>query len=128
MSVLVFDSSAAMKWYLPEMYADKAKQIRDDYRKRAIDLIAPDILPIETLHALTKAERQKRITWGTAYPIWQSIMVDTPVLHPYIQLLDRAYEIASAARIGIYDCVYVALAERERCEFATADDRIIRNL
>jgi predicted nucleic acid-binding protein len=128
MSLLVFDSSAALKWYLPEAYADKAKQIRDDYRKGNIDLIAPDIFPVETLHALTKAERQKRITWGTAYPIWQSIMVDSPVLHPYIPLLDRAYEIASAARIGIYDCIYVALAERESCELATADDRIIKNL
>ena len=128
MSVLVFDSSAALKWYLPEIFADKAKQIRDDYRKGAINLIAPDIFPVETLHALTKAERQKRIIQGTAYPIWQSIMVDSPVLHPYIPLLDRAYEIASAARIGIYDCIYVALAERESCEFATADDRIIKNL
>jgi len=128
MSLLVFDSSAALKWYLPEIYADKAKQIRDEYRKKIVQLIAPDIFPVETLHALTKAERQKRITLGTAYPIWQSIMVDSPVLHPYLALLDRAYEIAYAARIGIYDCIYVALAERENCELATADDRIIKNL
>jgi predicted nucleic acid-binding protein len=33
MSVLVFDSSAALKWFLPELYADKAKQMRDEYRK-----------------------------------------------------------------------------------------------
>ena len=128
MSVLVFDSSAALKWYLPETYADKAKQIRADYRKAILDLIAPDIFPVETLHALTKAERQKRITLGTAYPIWQSMMVDSPVLLPYLPLLDRAYEIASAARIRIYDCIYVALAERENCELATADDRILKNL
>src|SRR5436305_1517290 len=128
MSLLVFDSSAALKWYLPEPYADKAKQIRDDYRKASVELIAPDIFPVETLHALTKAERQNRLTLGTAYPIWQSIMVDSPVLHSYIPLLDCAYEIASAARIGIYDCIYVALVERESCEFATADDRIIKNL
>ena len=51
MSLLVFDSSAALKWYLPEIYADKAKQIRDDYCKAIIDLIAPDIFPVETLHA-----------------------------------------------------------------------------
>lgn len=128
MSVLVFDSSAALKWFLPELHADKAKQIRDEYRKAITELIAPDIFPVETLHALTKAERQKRITHGTAHPIWQSIMVDCPALYPYIPLLDRAYEIAAAARIGIYDCIYVALAERENCEFATADDRIIKNL
>jgi hypothetical protein len=35
--------------------------------------------------------------------MWQSIMVDCPTLHIYLPLLDRAYEIAAAARIGIYD-------------------------
>jgi len=28
----------------------------------------------------------------------------------------------------VYDCLYVALAEREGCEFVTADDRLVRNL
>jgi predicted nucleic acid-binding protein len=31
-------------------------------------------------------------------------------------------------RCGVYDCLYVALAEREGCEFITADDRFVRNL
>jgi predicted nucleic acid-binding protein len=125
---LVFDSSAALKWVLPEAYSDKAILLRDDYHNGVLEMIAPDIFPVETLHALTKAERQKRIVHGTAYALWQSILADCPVLQPHIPLLDRAYEIASAARIGIYDCIYVALAEREGCELATADDRIIRNL
>jgi predicted nucleic acid-binding protein len=56
------------------------------------------------------------------------IHADCPILHPHIPLLDRAHEIAFAAQIGIYDCVYVALAEQENCELATADDRIIKNL
>jgi predicted nucleic acid-binding protein len=32
------------------------------------------------------------------------------------------------ARIAIYDCLYVALAEQEKCELATADDRLVNNL
>jgi predicted nucleic acid-binding protein len=36
--------------------------------------------------------------------------------------------ISSQARIGVYDCLYVALAQREGCEFLTADDRLIRVL
>jgi predicted nucleic acid-binding protein len=31
-------------------------------------------------------------------------------------------------RIGVYDCLYVALADREGCELVTADDRLVRNL
>ena len=32
------------------------------------------------------------------------------------------------ARIGVYDCLYVALAERDGCELLTADDRLVRVL
>jgi predicted nucleic acid-binding protein len=104
MTVFVMDSSSALKWALPEPFSDKAERLREDYHNGLIELIAPDIFSIEMIHA------------------------DCPVLHAHIPLLDRAYEIAAAARIGIYDCVYVALAERENCELATADDRIIKNL
>ncbi|MBI3463231.1 MAG: type II toxin-antitoxin system VapC family toxin [Planctomycetes bacterium] len=122
------DSSAALKWVLPEAYSDKAIRLRDDFHNGVIDLVAPDILPVESLHALTKAERQKRIVYGTAQALWQSILADCPVLHPHIPLLDRAYEIASSERIGIYDCIHVALAERETCELVTADGKLINNL
>ncbi len=27
-----------------------------------------------------------------------------------------------------YDCLYVAMAEREQCELVTADDKLVRNL
>jgi predicted nucleic acid-binding protein len=36
--------------------------------------------------------------------------------------------IASQMRVGVYDCLYVALAERENCEMVTADDKLIKNL
>jgi predicted nucleic acid-binding protein len=124
---LVLDSSVALKWVLPEAHSDKAIQLRDDFHNAAVELISPDILPVETLHGLTKPERRKRIVRGTAHALWQSILADCPVLHPHIPLLDHAYEIASAARIGVYDSIFVALAERENCELATADDKLIES-
>jgi len=45
-----------------------------------------------------------------------------------LPLLKRAVEIASQARIGVYDCLYAALAEREGCQLLTADDRLVRAL
>jgi len=52
-------------------------------------------------------------------------MSDAPALHPYISLMPRAYELSSAMRLGVYDCLYIALAEREGCEFVTADARLV---
>jgi predicted nucleic acid-binding protein len=42
--------------------------------------------------------------------------------------LPKAFAIASQFRIGVYDCLYVVLAEREGCELLTADDRLVRAL
>jgi predicted nucleic acid-binding protein len=38
------------------------------------------------------------------------------------------YAILSHRSIGVYDCLYVALAEREGCDLVTADDRMLKIL
>jgi predicted nucleic acid-binding protein len=35
---------------------------------------------------------------------------------------------AAACGQSVYDCLYVALAERESCELVTADDQLVRKL
>ena len=44
------------------------------------------------------------------------------------ELLSRATEISSQSRQGVYDCLYVALADREQCELLTADQRLLQVL
>jgi predicted nucleic acid-binding protein len=52
-----------------------------------------------------------------------------PQLHPILpDLLPIAYANSSKMQIGVYDCIYVALAERQQCELITADDKLIKNL
>jgi predicted nucleic acid-binding protein len=40
-------------------------------------------------------------------------------------LLDEAIEISLETGASVYDCLYVALASRERCRLVTADRRLI---
>ena len=124
----VIDSSVAFKWAVPEPHSDKAIRLRDDFRNGLLDLLAPDVFPIEVGHALTRAERQGRIPIGTSIPLLRDILNALPVLHPSLPLLLRAVEISSQLRVGIYDCLYVALAEAELCDLVTADDKLVKNL
>ena len=55
-------------------------------------------------------------------------MTTVPHLFPSLPLTARAMQIATKARIGVYDCIYVALAAREGCEMVTADARLLTNL
>jgi predicted nucleic acid-binding protein len=51
---------------------------------------------------------------------FQRVAIETFALMP---LLPSAFAIASAAGHSVYDCLYVALAEREDCPLVTADRR-----
>lgn len=124
----VLDSSVAVKWYLPEPDSAKALQLKADFQSGVHDLLTPDILSVECAHAFTRAERQKIIAIGDADRHILDLMTVGVLTHPYQPLLRRAVAISSAERIGVYDCLYVALAEREQCELVTADVRLIKNL
>jgi predicted nucleic acid-binding protein len=124
----VLDSSVAFKWLVLENDTAKALRLRDDFRKQIIELQAPDIFPVETVHSLTRAERQGRVTPQQGVQLFQDFLSHLPQLHLSLPLLPRAYAISSQARIGVYDCLYVALAEREGCAFITADDKLLKNL
>lgn len=125
---LVIDSCVGFKWHLHEADSDRAILIRDQFLSGALDLVAPDVFPVEIAHALTRAERQGRITAAEGAIRLQDMFAILPGLTPYLSLLPRAYEISSQARIGVYECLYVALAEREGCELLTADERLWRGL
>jgi predicted nucleic acid-binding protein len=124
----VLDASVALKWALLEPDSDKADRLREDCRNAVHELLAPAVFTVELAHALTRAERQGRLALGQALTYWTDAMRTCPVLHDTEPLLPRAIAVSSSARIGVYDCLYVALAEREGCDFVTADDKLVRNL
>ena len=113
---------------MPEPFSAKANDLRDAYRTALHQLLAPDVLAAEIAHALAKAERQGRIAPPQGSVLWTDIMTTQPVFAPSMPLIPRAFAIASGARIGIYDCLYVALSEREQCEVVTADVRLMNAL
>ncbi len=122
---LILDASIAVKWFLPEPDSPKALVLRNDFQMQIHALLSPDIFPVEVAHALTKAERRGILPQGDALSRTADILAAGPELCPYLPLLPRAVELACHARIGVYDCIYVALAEREKCELVSADRRLV---
>ena len=122
----VLDASVGIKWVLNEVDSAVARRLRDAFRNQVLDLIAPDSFSLEAAHALAKAERRGIVTDATQR--WLDLMADSPQLFPSVPLMLRALSIATRARIGVYDCLYVALAEREGCELVTADARLLNSL
>jgi predicted nucleic acid-binding protein len=122
----VLDASVALKFVLNQSDSDQARKLRDEFPASLRDFISPDIFAVECAHALTKGERKGTVVDPTS--LYNDLMLDAPRFFPSIPLMPRAIEIARKARIAVYDCVYVALAEREGCEMITADQRVIHRL
>jgi predicted nucleic acid-binding protein len=106
----------------------KAVRLRDDFRQSIHHLLAPDIFIDEMASGLTKAERQKLIPVGQAASLYAQVMNEPVALLPHLPLVTRAIDISSRTRSAYYDCLYVALAEREGCALVTADQKSINNL
>jgi predicted nucleic acid-binding protein len=124
----ILDSNIALKWVLAEPDTAKAKKLREEYQKGIHSLVSPEVFTVEVAHALTRAERQGKIAVGQAGILWADIMSTSPRLEPSGRLVPRAIEISSSMQVGVYDCLYIALAELEACELATADEKLIKKL
>ena len=121
---LCLDACVALSMLLPERDTHAALALREDFRNHVHDFIAPDSLPIEIAHALTRAERQGKIDAGSGQFLFDGFLDTCPPLYPYFDYIDRAMQLSSKFRIGVFDCVYVALAEEQECRVVTSDKRL----
>jgi len=125
MSKFVLDASVALKALLPEDGSEAAIALQDEFRQQIHQLIAPDTLPVEIAHALTRAERRGIIRAGKGSILFADFLDPCPLLYAYGDLIDRAMELSSKMRIGVFDCLYVALAEEEDCRVVSADQKLL---
>jgi predicted nucleic acid-binding protein len=79
----VFDVSVAICWVIPRPLTPKADRLRDEYKRKIHELLAPAVFIDEVAGALTKAERQKDIAVGQAIPLYAKVMNSHPVLIPH---------------------------------------------
>lgn len=125
----VVDASIGFKWEVAELHSDKAQQLRDDYQNAVHELLAPDLFPTEVANALLVAQRRGRLLPGQGPLLLADVFTTLPRIHPSLpDLVPRAYAVAELTQASVYDCLYVALAEREKCQLITADDKLVKKL
>jgi predicted nucleic acid-binding protein len=118
---LVVDASVAAKWVLPEDGADRAAALRGG----SDDFIAPSLIVAEIGNAVWKRSLWNELSTADAVHALELACGLFTTFIPMTELAARATEIAIELRHPIYDCFYLALAERERCAFVTADARLL---
>jgi len=120
----VVDASIAVKWVIPEVLSDEADRVRDGED----DVLAPDLLLVEVANALWKKTAAKEISAREADAAFDLVRRSGIDLRPTGPLLARAMDVARRLAHPAYDCVYLALAEREHAAFVTPDQHLLRRL
>jgi predicted nucleic acid-binding protein len=117
---VVVDTSVAAKWFINESGREQALKVLDTPVRHAPDLIIAEIANV----AWKKAIRGE-VTSDQARFICASVARYFGVLHRSEALVDRAIDIALRLRHPVYDCLYLACAERAGSRLITADQRLI---
>ena len=118
---IVVDASVALKWLLPEPDSALAEQVA----LSDASLIAPGLIIAEACNAVWKRLRrgevraeQAEIVAARLPHFFDALMTDAP-------LAPLAMRIARSLDHPVYDCFYLALAEREDARMVTADRHLI---
>ncbi len=117
---MIVDASVAAKWVLPEPNSDRA----DLLRQQANELVAPTLVVAEIGNAIWKRAMRNEISAEDGAAALRAAVNLFSTLVDMAELAEEALKLAASLRHPIYDCFYIALAQRERAELVTADERM----
>lgn len=121
MTTFVVDASVAVRWLVEMPGHEQARSLLTWQHH----LIAPDLLVAEVGNVLAKLVRGKALSRKEGREALDDFFRAPVRLLPGADVAARAMDLAMECGQGFYDCLYLALAERERGAFVTADQRFV---
>lgn len=117
MTLIVVDASVAAKWWFPEPNEVQARLLLGE----GIELAAPDFLRVDLSSIIVQKFRRGEVDMPRARAILAESMRMPVAMTRDAGLASQALELALDHYPSAYDCLYAALALRERCCVVTAD-------
>lgn len=120
---IVIDTSVAIKWIIDEEGSEEALALQGS------DMVAPALFRIEAGNVLRTMSVRNQVSEAQAQELFIFLQTAPVVIVDHDKALERrALQLALALQHPIYDCVYLALAERMDRQLVTADRRFVRAL
>ena len=114
--MLVVDASAVVELLFKSKIGEK---VFDIIFKPSINLIAPELLSIETIQVIRRFTSSRELSQERASMAFQDLR-DLPIFYyPHQILLDRVWELRK--NFTAYDATYLALAESLQAPLLTCD-------
>ncbi len=127
--ISVLDASVALKWQFEDEEATRsAITLLEDFIEGKIELISPTLFPYEVLSAINVAINKKRIHESAGYKAINYITSLGIELKSINDLIAPIFSQARKYRLSPYDCAYIVLAEKEKCDFYTGDKKLFNSI
>jgi predicted nucleic acid-binding protein len=121
----VVDASVALKFqFHDEEATGAAGRLLANFVEGKIDLVAPTLFTYEIVSAVHVAINRKRIDEAVGYKAVSHLVSLGIRLCGFDDLIDATFRLARKHGLSPYDCSYLALAERIKCDFITGDRKL----
>ncbi|MGB3201585.1 MAG: type II toxin-antitoxin system VapC family toxin [Nodosilinea sp.] len=124
MEKIVVNSSVAIKWFVPQVHSDKARQILSTYQEGQLELLAPDLIYAEIGNIVWKLNRFQELAEQDAEDILETFQLISFSITPSSLLLHDAYHFAKNHQRTVYDSLYMTLSLWQQCLFVTSDSKL----
>src|SRR5215208_2674995 len=118
---LIVDASVAVKWFAAEDGSDRAEALLATGEA----LIAPDLVLAEVSNVMWKKLRRGLLSPDQVVAAARRLPQYFERLIVIGELVERATDLTVMLDHPVYDCFYLALAERERLPLVSADGRLL---
>ena len=126
MPSLCLDASLVLLWFLREELSAAADSLLDEWRNAGARFIAPALLMAEVPSALRQAVHRGRMTLEEGDDALDAFLQMNIVIREPDGLLRRAWQFGKELNASrLYDMLYLAAADLEKCELWSADRRLV---
>jgi len=126
---LVIDSSVSLKWWLDdEEHVVEAREILKQIHSGRMIALVPDLWNYEVANGIRTAVFRKRITKNQGKTFIDELLSMGFETHSIVFYLPKVFDYAIKYNYAIYDISYVVLAEQEKIDFVTADERLFNTV
>ena len=128
MTTPVIDTSALVKYVLPEEDSSVAEKLVASHHAGMVNLIAPEYILVESANVLWKHLQRHNVRPEEAVTSFRALRDLGMRLVPNGDLLEDALILAADNGITVYDARFCALAVRENVPLITSDNALVRRL
>lgn len=130
-NTVVVDASLALKWIIDEIDTPSAQMLLKHWLSQSIIVLAPNLLIYEVTNILYKRIRRDELTLERALDAFNLLMqinLNFEAIKDK-QLSVKALDFTVRYKLpATYDAHYLALADREQCDFWTADEHLYNSV